>query len=134
MKPIAVGTRHVYRIETGDRHTAEHYGNDGVAVVATPVLIGFLETAAHECIAASYEAGEGSVGTAVNVRHLAAALPGAVVLAEARVTAVDGRRVDFAVEARVGEKLLMAGTHGRAVVDLRRFLASLGAAPSPKSP
>jgi len=129
MKPVALGWSRTLRIETDDSHTAQRYGNEGVAVIATPVLIGFLETAALECLRPSYEEGEGSVGIFVNVRHLAAALPGAVVEAEATVTGVKGRRVEFAVRARAGGTLLMEGSHGRAVVDLARFFARLGAAP-----
>ena len=129
MKPVAVGQSLRLRIETNDSHTAAHYGNEGFAVIATPVLIGFLETAANECLRPSYDPGEGSVGIHVNVRHLAAALPGAVVEAIVVVTAVKGRHVEFAVEARAGETLLMEGSHGRAVVDLTRFLARLGAKP-----
>ena len=129
MKPVAVGQSHRLRIETNDSHTAAHYGNEGVAVIATPVLIGFLETAAHECLRPSYDPGEGSVGIHVNVRHLAAALPGAVVEVNAVVTAVKGRQVEFAVEARAGGTLLMAGSHGRAVVNLAAFFARLGVKP-----
>jgi fluoroacetyl-CoA thioesterase len=130
MKPVAVGQSLRLRIETNDSHTADHYGNKGVAVIATPVLIGFLETAANECLLPSYEPGEGSVGIHVNVRHLAAALPGAVVEVSAVVTAVKGRQVEFAVEARgAGETLLMAGSHGRAVVNLTKFLGRLGVKP-----
>ena len=77
MKPVAVGQSLRLRIETNDSHTAAHYGNEGFAVIATPVLIGFLETAANECLRPSYDPGEGSVGIHVNVRHLAGALPGA---------------------------------------------------------
>ncbi len=129
MKPVAIGQSHTERIETNDSHTAAHYGNKGVAVVATPVLIGFLETAALECLRPSYEAGEGSVGVFVNVRHLAAALPGSIVEANATVTAVKGKEVEFAVSASAGGKLLMEGSHGRAVVDLARFFKHLGVKP-----
>ncbi len=130
MTPVAVGESNTYRIETNGSHTAEAYGNEGVAVVATPVLIGFLETAAHLGLKRHFEEGEGSVGTTVNVRHLAACLPGAVVEATARVVAVKGRQVEFAVEARAGDTLLMEGSHGRAVVNLARFFEKLGAKPS----
>ncbi len=131
MKPVAIGRTYSHRVQTNDSHTAARYGNKGVEVVATPVLIGFLETAAHECIRPGFEEGEGSVGTHVNVRHRAAALPGAVVEAKATVTGVRGKQIEFAVEARAGDTLLMVGSHGRAVVDLKHFFARLGVAPPP---
>lgn len=129
MKPVAIGQSHTYRVETTHAHTADAYGNKGVAVIATPVLIGFLETAAHGCLKPSYEAGEGSVGTVVNVRHLAAALAGAVVEASATVTAVKGKQIEFAVEAKAGDVVLMAGSHGRVVVNLAKFFERLGIKP-----
>jgi len=128
MKPLAPKTRATHSVVTTERDSAEAFGNPGVRVVATPALIGFLETAAHRCLERAYDAGEGSVGTHVDVRHLAAAPAGATIEAAAEVTSVDGRRVRFAVAARWGDTLLMEGIHERAVVDLARFLARL---PSP---
>ena len=125
MKAVAIGLRGVYRVATAPRDSAEAFGNPGVRVVATPALIGFLETAAHRCLESAYEPGEGSVGTHVDVRHLAAAPDGATIESTAEVIAVDRRRVRFAVAARWGETLLMQGTHERAVVDLARFLAKV---------
>jgi predicted thioesterase len=105
-------------------------GNRGVEVVATPALILFIEEAANQALRACYEAGEASVGTVVNVQHLAAAQIGARVTATARVIAAKRRRVTFAVEVRQGDKLLMSGTHERFVVVLERFLAQQGLMPS----
>lgn len=125
MKPLAPGLRAAHRVTTTDHDSAEAFGNPGVRVVGTPALIGFLETAAHRCLENAYEPGEGSVGTHVDVRHLAAAPAGVAIEAAAEVTAVEGRRVRFAVAARWGDTLLMQGTHERTVVDLARFLAKL---------
>jgi len=127
MNPLAVGVRAVHVVQATERDSAEAFGNPGVRVVATPALIGFLETAAHRCLEMAYAPGEGSVGTHVDVHHLAAAPAGATIEVAAEVTAVDGRRVRFAVAARWGDTLLMQGTHERAVVDLARFLARLPA-------
>jgi len=124
MKPIAIGARGIYRIEPTPAHTASAIGNAGVHVVSTPALIGFLEDASHRAILDCYEAGEVSVGTKVDVEHLAAAPLGQAIEATAEVTAVQGRRVDFQVEARQGDRAVMRGRHQRAVVDLARFLAA----------
>ncbi|MGH6883804.1 MAG: thioesterase family protein, partial [Hypericibacter sp.] len=105
-------------------HTASAIGNAGVHVVSTPALIGFLEDASHRAILDCYEAGEVSVGTKVDIEHLAAAPLGQPIEATAEVTAVQGRRVDFQVEARQGDRVVMRGRHQRAVVDLARFLAA----------
>ena len=127
MRSLVPGVRAVHVVATTERDSAEAFGNPGVPVVATPALIGFLETAAHRCLDGAYEPGEGSVGTHVDVRHLAAAPAGATIEASAEVTVIDGRRIRFAVAARWGDTLLMQGTHERAVVDLARFMARLPA-------
>ena len=126
MKPVTIGQRHTRRVKATHAHTADALGNRGVNVVATPVLIGFLEEAAMECLKPAYEDGEGSVGTFVNVRHLAPAPAGTLIEATAEVRAVQGRQVEFAVSAKWGEVLLMEGSHGRVVVNLARFFARLG--------
>ena len=114
---------------TTERDSAAAFGNAGVTVVGTPALIGVLETAAARCAAPLLEAGEATVGTMVNIRHLAAAPTGARIEARARLSGREGRRLTFEVDLRWGEVLLMSGTHERAVVDLARFLARLPAAP-----
>ncbi len=130
MKPIAPGTRHSFTVQTGKRDTAEAFGNAGVPVVGTPALVGFLETAAERCLKPFYEGKEGSVGTTIDVAHLAPALENATLEAHAEVVRVEGRKVRFAVEARLGETVLMKGFHERAVVDLQHFLAKLGVPPA----
>src|SRR4029077_16634276 len=100
MKPVEVGQRLSFRIETEYRDTAEAFGNANVRVVGTPALVGFLETAADRCLMPCYEAKEGSGGTSIELAHLAAAPEGSIVDASAEVIGVDGRRVRFAVEAR----------------------------------
>jgi len=125
VKPAAIGAQHRYSIATGPEHTAEAFGNTGVPVVGTPALIGFLETAADRCLRPFYELKEGSVGTLVEIVHLAPALKGATIEARAELVAIDGRRHRFAVKALHGDTPLMTGIHERVVVDLERFLARL---------
>ncbi len=123
MKPLPRGVRFSFSITTQYRDTAEAFGNPGVRVIGTPALIGFLETAADRCIAAYYEADEGSVGTSINVQHLAAAPEGCTIVAQALVIEVtDNRKVRFGIEAKSGDTVLMKGQHERAVINLRRFL------------
>jgi predicted thioesterase len=97
-------------------------GNIGVNVVSTPSLIGFLEQTSHRAILPYVEEGEVSVGTRVEVDHLAAAYVGAPIVATARIAEVAGRRIIFEVEVRQGDKLVMKGRHGRAIVSRDRLL------------
>ena len=123
MRAIPLGLTGRFEITPGASHTAAAAGNTGVEVVGTPFLVGYFENAAHRAIFSCCGAGEVTVGTRIEVDHLAAALPDRPVVAEAEVIAVEGRRVTFAVAVRQGERVLMKGRHGRAIVKLEMLLA-----------
>ena len=129
MRHPRIGKHLSVTVEATEEDTAAAVGNADVEVVATTALILFIEAAASELIEDCCEAGEISVGSAVNVRHLAAAPVGVRIRVTAKVTAVRGRRIDFAVEAQHERRTLMIGTHQRVVVDLKRFLKQQGMAP-----
>ena len=85
---------------------------------ATPVMIMVMENAALNAIRAYLDPGESAVGTAVNVRHLAATPVGRLVTGEAEVTKVDGRQIEFTVRAiegakEIGRRLTFQGRHRR---------------------
>ena len=126
MRPVPLGTAATTTVCTAPEHTAAAVGNEGVAVVATTTLILFIEETAAKAIADCLERGEASVGTRVEVDHLAAIAPGARVTTRAEVIAIEGRLVTFAADVKSGDKLLMKGRHVRAVVDLQRFLEKQG--------
>jgi fluoroacetyl-CoA thioesterase len=119
MKPVPLGHGNRMEFEPEERHTASVVGN--AEVVSTPALIGFLEMTSHRAILPFVEEGEVSVGTRVEVDHLAAAFLGRPIVTEAKVAAVEGRRITFEVEARQGDKLIMKGRHGRAIVSRDRL-------------
>ncbi len=96
-------------------------------VLATPVMIKFMENAALYAIAPYFEPNETAIGTAVCVRHLAATPVGRRIRAEAEVTQVDGRRIAFTVKAYVDEREVGVGTHERVVIDAARFAQRLAA-------
>jgi fluoroacetyl-CoA thioesterase len=96
-------------------------------VLATPIMILAMENAALNAIREYLESGESAVGTAVDVRHLAATPLGQQVMAEAEVIEVDGRRIVFAVTARDEVEEIGRGTHERMMIDLRRVMQRLDA-------
>lgn len=124
MRPLPSHCRYAHRLQPTREHTAAAAGNTGVEVVATTAIILFFEEACHLAIKDYYDPGEASVGTKVEVEHLAPAFIGEPLEISAELLAVDGRRVDFKVEARQADRLVMAGRHQRAVVDLARFLGA----------
>src|SRR3989442_15745375 len=100
---------------TPDR-TADAMGNTGVKVFATPFVIGLLENACAAVIHPRLPAGAGTVGTMVEMRHLAATPVGMTVRARATLLETDGRRFLFAVEAWDDEDKVAEGRHERFVV------------------
>lgn len=124
MRIPSPGTRHELRVVPTGAHTAAAAGNTGVEVVATTQLILLFEEASHLAVKDCYEPGEVTVGTKVDVEHLAPAYIGIPLVVTAGFLSMQGRRIDFACEARQDDKLVMKGTHQRAVVSLARFLGS----------
>lgn len=105
-----------------------HLGADqprGAVVFSTPSMIHLMEYAARELLRPFLEPGEESVGVTVQVEHLAATPLGARVEAEARVTAVNGKLVDFEVTARDEIDIIGKGTHRRAIIGVEKFAARL---------
>jgi len=94
-------------------------------VFATPMMIRAMENAALNAIRDYLDPAESAVGTAIDIRHIAATPVGHQVTAEAEVTGVEGRRIRFRVSARDENEEIGAGTHERMVVDLARLAARL---------
>src|SRR5437762_13586485 len=119
MKPIPVGAKGSFTLLVQPEHLANRFKDAMLPpVFATPVMIMVMENAALNAIKAYLDPGESAVGTAVDVRHLAATPAGRVVHGEAEVTKVDGRRVEFRVRATEGDKEIGVGSHSRAIIDL----------------
>jgi len=96
-------------------------------VFATPMMVTAMENAALNAVRDYLDPGESAVGTLVNVRHIAATPVGHRVTAEAVVTKVEGRRVEFTVSARDEIEEIGNGTHERMVVDMGRIAQRLAA-------
>ena len=105
----------------GPEHTAPFVGSGRIAVLATPVMINLIEAAALAAIEHLLPAGHQSLGTHLDVSHVAATPVGLRVTATAEVTAVEGRTVTFRVEARDEFEAIGGGTHQRVVVSVARF-------------
>jgi fluoroacetyl-CoA thioesterase len=104
-----------------EEHTAPRVGSGKIHVLATPVMINLIEAAALAAIEHLLPAGCQSLGTRLEVRHIAATPVGMRVSASATVTQVDGRTIRFRVEARDARELIGDGVHDRVVVNVARF-------------
>ncbi len=120
---IQPGLRGEVSLVVGEEHTAARFGAGGVRVLGTPMMIGLMENAAFSALQPLLPAGQSSVGTRVDIRHLAATPVGMKVTATAELIEVDGRRLLFRVEARDERELIGEGQHERFIITLDRFLA-----------
>lgn len=102
--------------------TAAEVGSGSLLVYATPCMVALMEGAACEAIAAALNDTETTVGTALDIRHIAATPVGLEVRAEAEVTAVEGKVITFAVTAYDESGKIGEGTHTRVIVNSQRFL------------
>jgi fluoroacetyl-CoA thioesterase len=102
-------------------HTAPFVGSGRIAVLATPVMINLIEAAALAAIEHLLPAGHQSLGTHLDVSHVAATPVGLRVTATASVVRVEGRTITFRVEAHDEVETIGAGTHQRVVVSVARF-------------
>ena len=109
------------RLTVGAEHTAPRVGSGRVHVLATPVMINLMEAAALEAIEALLPPGHQSLGTHLDVGHYAATPMGMNLRATAVVTRVEGRSVEFRVEAFDDRERVGDGRHTRVVVNVARF-------------
>lgn len=112
-------------LTVGVAHTAIALRSGDVPVLATPVVVALCEEATVDAVSSRLDAGSTTVGTSVEIDHLAPSAVGASVVALAELIAVDGRRLTFAVEVRDNTDPVARGTVTRVVVDRHRFLDAL---------
>jgi predicted thioesterase len=118
IKPGRTGTSELL---VGEEHTAPRVGSGEVHVLATPVMINVIEAAALAAIERLLPPGYQSLGTLLNVRHLAATPVGMRVRAQAKVLKVEGRTVFFDAQVHDERELVGEGTHERVVVNVAKF-------------
>lgn len=124
---VKVGMSGEQSVTVTEELTVAHFVPTMPKVYATPMMILLMELASGAAISPHLPPGHVSVGTEVNVRHLAATPVGRVVRAVARVAKVEATSVTFDVEAFDGERKIGDGTHRRGVVDTAKFKARFGA-------
>ena len=104
-----------------DEHTAPRVGSGLVHVLATPVMINLFEAAALDAVDKHLPAGYQSLGTVLNVRHIAATPVGLKVIAEAKIIRIENRTVYLEVSAKDQIELIGDGLHERVVVNVEKF-------------
>lgn len=108
-----------------DADTASSWGSGGLPVFSTPALVGLMESAAVSALTGHMAPGQSTVGGHIDVRHLAATPVGMQVRAKAELTAIDGRKLVFKVQAWDEVELIGEADHDRFVIDEAKFMAKV---------
>ncbi len=120
---IPIGTKQTYTFTVEEAHTAKNIQSGNARVLATPHLAAMLEKAAHELCIPYLEEGCATVGTQLNLNHLAATPIGMQVTVCATVTEAEGRKIVFELEAHDETEKIADGTHTRFSVFAEKFQA-----------
>ena len=121
MDAVKAGLKGWVDLTVGDEHTAPSVGSGAIHVLGTPVMINLMEAAALDAAEHLMPKGHQSLGIHVDISHVAATPIGMKVHATAEVTAVEGNRIRFRVEAHDEAEMIGEGTHERVVVKVERF-------------
>ena len=121
MDTVKAGLKGRVDLTVGDEHTAPSVGSGAIHVLGTPVMINLMEAAALDAAEHLVPKGHQSLGIHVDISHVAATPIGMKVHATAEVTAVEGNRIRFRVEAHDEAGMIGKGTHERVVVNMERF-------------
>lgn len=124
---VPVGAKNEKKILVTGEVAINFLGLEGARVLSTPHMIGYMEYTCRDLAVQYLEKGYDTVGTEVNVKHLAAAPIGMSVTFRAEVLAVNDRRILFKVEAEDEKEKIGEGTHERAIINVARFAGKLAA-------
>jgi fluoroacetyl-CoA thioesterase len=127
MSELAPGLTAEHKHTVTDADTASKWGSGLVPVFSTPALVGLMESAAVAALSGCISPGQTTVGGHIDVRHLASTPVGMQVRARAMLTAVEGRRLVFKIQAWDEVELIGEAEHERYIVDEVRFLGRVQA-------
>src|SRR6185503_13803500 len=116
-RPLAVGLTYSRTVKVTDELTPAHLRHEPIRVLSTPDMIRLIEQTAIEAVQPGLAPGQATVGTRVDVAHLAATPVGMTVTISVELTEIDRRRLAFRVEVRDELDQAGKGTHERFIVD-----------------
>lgn len=122
---IETGLKHTSELIVTEAVTAIAAGSGDMPVLATPMMMALMENAAMLAVKDELPEGCTTVGGHIESSHLKPSRVGTLVRAEAEVTKVDGKKIEFKVAAYAGDTLLGEGTHLRFIVDKEKFMSRI---------
>jgi fluoroacetyl-CoA thioesterase len=123
MADIPIGTKAEFHIVVTSNIATSFLGLEDAQILSTPHMIGLMEKTCRDAVLPLLDPGYDTVGTHVNVAHLAAAPLGSEVQFRAEVTAVNERRIEFRVEAATEREKIGEGAHQRTIINVAKFAA-----------
>ena len=123
VRMLTAGLKGTAETVVSQENTAKKMGSGTLDVFATPSMVALMEEAAWKCVADALEPGMGTVGTSMQIKHVAATPLGMRVTAECELTEVDGRRLVFSVQAYDEAGVIGTGTHERFIIAEEKFMA-----------
>ncbi|MCI6242453.1 MAG: thioesterase family protein [Lachnospiraceae bacterium] len=124
---LTTGIKGKQELVVTKENTAKAMGSGTLEVFATPAMIALMEKTAYESVAPELEEGSGTVGTALNVKHVAASPVGMKITCESELVKVDGRALTFSVKAYDEKGLIGEGEHERFIIYNEKFQAKADA-------
>ena len=124
------GIKGIGEVVVTEELTAMRIGSGLLPVYATPMMIALMENTAANSVQPYLEEGQGTVGTRVDVSHLAATPLGMTVRVETELTEIDRRRLVFSVHAFDDAGLIGEGTHERFIVNNEKFMLKAHSKPA----
>jgi predicted thioesterase len=124
-QPLAAGLTHSRTVTVTDDMTPSHLRNDAIRVLSTPDMIRLVEQTAIEATQPALKPGQATVGTRVDIAHLAATPVGMSLTITVELTEVDRRRLAFRVEVRDELDEVGKGTHERFVIEAAQRMPRL---------
>src|SRR5712691_6631190 len=122
---LTPGLKHSQTVAVTEAMTPTHLRGDAIRVLATPEMVRLVEQTAIQCVQPHLEPGQTTVGTLVNLRHLAATPEGMTVTVSVQLTEVDRRRLGFKFEVHDETEKVGEGTHERFIIDRESRLPRL---------
>lgn len=119
---MEIGSQFLQDLIVEEQHTAKAMGSGTLAVFASPAMIALMENTCMQCVAPYLEEGQATVGTLLNVKHVAASPLGASIRCSCELIEVDRKRLVFSVQAFDNAGLIGEGVHERYIIQADRFM------------
>ena len=123
---VSVGQTATSTVTVTESNIAKTMKSGSLEVFATPAMCALMEEAAQAAVQPHLEEGEGTVGISLSISHDAPSPMGSTIIAKATVTAVEGRKITFNIEASDGIGIIGKGRHERFVINNEKFMTKVG--------